>query len=161
MARPCTICTHPKRETIDQALVAGITSNTALASKFGVTEAALRRHGAAHLPARLAQAQEAREVAQADDLLGRVQDLQTRTLTILQAAEAQADLRTALAAIREARGNLELLGKLAGQLHDQEVKVAVLTTSPDWLTLRSAILLALDPYPDARLAVVGALAHVG
>ncbi len=90
-----------------------------------------------------------------------MQGLQGRTLAILKTAEEQADLRTALAAIREARGNLELLGKLAGQLHEQELRIAVVTASPDWLRLRGAILLALDPYPDARLAVVGALAHAG
>jgi len=136
-------------------------SNRALATKCDVSEATIRRHKANHLPALLAKAEEAKEVARADDLLSQVQNLQARTLAILQTAEAQDDLRTALAAIREARGNLELLGKLAGQLHDQEVKVAVLVQSPDWLALRAAILLALDPYPDARLAVAGALSHVG
>lgn len=161
MARPCTICTHPQRAELDAALAIGTESNRALAAKYGVTERSLRRHAESHLPAQLVKAQEAREVAQADDLLAQVQGLQGRTLAILKTAEEQADLRTALAAIREARGNLELLGKLAGQLHEQELRIAVVTASPDWLRLRGAILLALDPYPDARLAVVGALAHAG
>jgi len=157
----CKICSRPDRAEIDQILAEGRMSNRTLATKCGVSEAAVRRHKENHLPALLAKAEEAKEVARADDLLSQVQNLQARTLAILQTAEAQDDLRTALAAIREARGNLELLGKLAGQLHDQEVKVAVLVQSPDWLALRAAILLALDPYPDARLAVAGALSHVG
>lgn len=161
MARPCTICTHPQRAELDAALAIGTESNRALASQFAVTEQALRRHKEKHLPAQLVKAQAASEVAQADDLLAQVRGLQGRTLAILKTAEDQADLRTALAAIREARGNLELLGKLAGQLHEQELRIAVVTASPDWLRLRGAILMALDPYPDARLAVVGALAHAG
>lgn len=161
MARPCTICTHPRRTEIDQALVAGITSNTAIATKFDVIETSLRRHRENHLPAKLAQAQEAHEVAQADDLLGQVRSLQERTLVILQTAEQAGELRTALAAIGQARGNLELLARLLGELHDQEVKVAVLVTSPDWLRVRGAILTALDPHPAARQAVVEALRHAG
>lgn len=160
MARPCTVCTHDKRREIDAALVAGQTSNTRIASQFAITEAAIRRHRAAHLPARLAQAQAAVEVAQADDLLAQVQDLQRRTMSILAKAEQAEDLRVALAAIAQARGNLELLARLLGELHDQEVKVAVLVASPDWLRLRGAILAALDPFPDARLAVTEALRHV-
>ena len=66
-------------------------------------------------------------------------------------AEADGDIRTALAGIREARGCLELLAKLLGELRDgAAVNVAV---SPGWVAVRSAILDALAPYPDARLAV--------
>lgn len=156
----CKLCARPDRAEIDKTLVEGLVSNRTLATNCGVSEAAVRRHRKNHIPVLLAKAEEAKEVARADDLLSQVQSLQVRTLSILNTAETQADLRTALAAIREARGNLELLGKLAGQLHDQEVKVAVLVQSPDWVALRAAILLALDPYPDARLAVVGALNRV-
>lgn len=157
MPRPCTICSHARRAEIDAALVAGQAPNTTIAALFGVTESAIRRHAREHLPAALTKAQEAQEVAQADDLLGQVQNLQSRTLAILKTAEATGDLRIALQAIAQARNNLELLARLLGELHDQEIKVAVLVASPDWLRLRGAILAALEPWPDARLAVAEAI----
>jgi len=66
--------------------------------------------------AALALAREAAAVVRGDDLLGTARELQAKTLALLARAEAAGDLRTALAAVREARGNLELLGRLAGQL---------------------------------------------
>src|SRR5215217_8391184 len=101
MPRSCTVCEHPEREAIDRALVGGA-SNLSVSSLFGVSESAVRRHKANHLPAKLVMAQAAEEVAQADDLLQQVRDLQARTLAILEAAEGSKEHRTALAAIREA-----------------------------------------------------------
>jgi hypothetical protein len=111
MPRSCSICERPDREAIDRALV-GDSSNLSVSSLFGVSESAVRRHKANHLPARLVMAQAAEEVAQADELLGQIQNLQRRTLAILEAAEETRQHRTALSAIREARSNLELLAKL-------------------------------------------------
>jgi hypothetical protein len=106
--RSCTVCEHPEREAIDHALV-GDSSNLSVSSLFGVSESAVRRHKANHLPAALAKAQDAEEASRADDLLRQVRALQSKTLSILLAAEGAGDLRTALGAIREARGNVELL----------------------------------------------------
>ena len=147
MPRACTICTHPGLEAINRALVEG-TPNRRIASHYDVTKAN-------HLPTKLIMAQAAEEVAQADDLLGQVQDLQARTLAILEAAEGSREHRTALAAIREARSNLELLAKLLGEL-DERPQLNILI-SPEWLELRAVIVGALEPYSDARGAVLKAL----
>ena len=151
MPRSCTVCVHPKREEINRALVGGA-SNRSVASLNDVSEAAVRRHKANHLPAKLVMAQAAEEVAQADDLLGQMRDLHARTLAVLEAAETTNQHRTALSAIREARSNLELLAKLLGEL-DERPQVNVLI-SP---TVQTAIIAALEPYPEARLAVADAL----
>ncbi len=154
MPRSCTVCEHPKREGIDRALV-GETSNLSVSSLFGVSESAVRRHKANHLPATLAKAHEAGEAARGDDLLADVRDLQDRTLTILQRAEDAKEHRTALSAIREARSNLELLARLLGDLHDRpQINLVV---SPEWMELRAVIVTALEPHPEALGAVVGAL----
>lgn len=148
------MCAHPNRDAIDKALV-GDSSNLSLSSEFVVSEAALRRHKTNHLPATLAKSQDAQEVAEADDLLAQVQDLQARTLAILEAAEATSQHRTALSAIREARSNLELLAKLVGQLDDSpQVNI---TISAEWIQVRTVLLEALSPYPEARSAVAGEL----
>jgi hypothetical protein len=158
MPRSCTICGHPDRGAIDQALVEG-TPNRRIASHHGVTERAVRNHKANHLPASLARAQEAEEVAQADDLLRQMQDLQKRTLTILESAEETKQHRTALSAIREARSNLELLAKLLGELDDRPV--LNLSVSAEWLELRAVIVGALEPYSEARGAVLRAIGGAG
>ena len=159
MPRSCTVCEHPERERIDKALV-GDASNRSVASLYDVSEAAVRRHKANHLPAKLVMAQAAEEVAQADDLLGQMQDLQARTLAILEAAEGTQQHRTALAAIREARSNLELLAKLLGELDEQPV--VNLSVSAEWLELRAVIVgAALDPHPEARGAVLRAIGEAG
>lgn len=156
MPRSCTVCAHPKREEIDWALVGGA-SNRSAASLYDVSEAAVRRHKGNHLPAKLVMAQAAEEVAQADTLLDQVKVLQGRAYAILDKAEEAGELKTALSAIREARGNLELLAKLLGEL-DERPSVAVnLNVSPEWLELRAVIVGALEPHPEALSAVVGAL----
>jgi hypothetical protein len=106
----------------------------------------------------LAKAREAKEVAQADNLLDQLKDLQRRTLAILQAAEQDNDHGMALKAIKEARGNLELLAKLLGEL--QERQVINILVAPEWVSLRAVILTALEPYPEAKHALAEALKGV-
>jgi hypothetical protein len=154
MPRVCTICSHPKRPAIDAALVSG-TPNRSIAAQYHLTEQAVRRHKADHLPAALAQAQAAEEVSAADKLLAEVERLHQLALSILAKAGHAGDLRTALAGIREARGCLELEAKIRGEIASAPT-VNVLV-SPDWLRLRAVILLALAPYPEARIALASAL----
>src|SRR5215210_1712012 len=154
MPRRCSICHHGHLTEINRALVEGV-AFPALVAKYRVSKDALSRHRANHLPAILVKAQQAQEVAQADDLLAEVRSLQGRALTILNKAEGVGDLRTALGAIREARGNLELLAKLVGQL-DERPQVH-LHLSPEWLELRTTIVGALEGHREAKEAVLNVL----
>ena len=154
MPRICTVCEHPEKNAIDRALV-GSVSNRSVASLYDVSEAAVRRHKANHLPAKLVMAEKAAEVVEANNLLRQVGDLQRRALAILDKAEETGELRTALSAIKEARGNLELLAKLLGELDERPI--VNLNISPEWLELRAVIVGALEPHPEALSAVVGAL----
>ena len=158
MPRSCTVCEHPERETIDRALV-GDASNRSVASLYDVSEAAVRRHKSNHLPAKLVVAAQAEEVAEADNLLDQVQHLQQSTLDILAEAEQSKQYRTALSAIREARSNLELLAKLLGELDERPV--LNLHLCPEWLELRAVIVGALEPYSEARGAVLRAIEGSG
>jgi hypothetical protein len=125
-----------------------------IASRFDTSTATLRRH-AEHIPAKLTKAKEAKEIARADTLLDEVKSLQARALKILDVSEGTGDLPTALKAIREARGCLELLGRLAGELKDG-ITINVLS-SREWIEIRTIIIRTLEAYPEARAAVVGAL----
>ncbi len=156
MPRKCTICEHPKVEEINRLLLE--TQNIAkIAKQYGVNYYALYRHKD-HIPAILTQAQEAQEVAKADSLLAQVTELRDKALSILDKAEQAGDLRTALQGIKEARGCLELLARLQGEL--QEQTTVNILINPQWLSLRTVILQALEPYPEARQAVARALREV-
>jgi len=152
------VCDHPQRHNIDETLVTGAPYR-GVAKRFGLSESAVYRHKTEHLPAHLLKAKEVEEVAQADDLLEQVRHLQAHALDILERAENSGDLRTALAAISQARGNLELLGKLAGELDERPV--VNLNVSPEWLELRAVIVGVLEPHPAAHMAVLRALEGVG
>jgi len=115
----------------------------------------VQRHEENHLPATLAKAKEAEEVAHADDLLADVRDLQARTLAILEAVEGTREHRIALSAIREARSNLELVAKLLGELDARPV--VNLNVSAEWMELRAVIVGALEPHRDARESVLRAI----
>jgi transposase-like protein len=158
MPRRCTVCDHPERHGIDEALVTGAPYRS-VAKRFGLSESSVYRHKTEHLPDQLLKAKEVEEAARADDLLDQVRNLQAHALDILERAEKAGDPRTALAAISQARGNLELLGKLAGELDERPV--VTLNVSSEWLELRTVIVGALEPHPEARGAVLRALESVG
>jgi hypothetical protein len=156
MPRVCTICTHPGSAAIDAALVAGASLRT-IARQYAVSPDAVNRHKK-HLPSHVARAKDAAQVADADDLLAQLKALRDRAISILTKAETAGDYRTALAGIREARGCIETLLEVEGEL-DRRGVVNV-TVSADWIEVRSVILAALQPYPDARQAVAGRLSVI-
>ncbi len=155
MPRKCAICIHPKLDDLNRHLLEGEPLRP-LAKRFGVTYDALYRHNMRHLPSGLLQAQAAAKVASADTLLEQVCTLRDKALSLLDAAEHAGDLRTALVGVRETRACLELLAKLQGELAQEGTTVNVLF-APQWLSLRTVILQALDPYPEAKARLVEAL----
>lgn len=153
MARKCSVCSHPEVDAINEALISGV-SYRRIATQYGLTEASVRRHKSAHLPAALVKASEASQVASADDLLSQIKALQAKALAILDRNLGKDD-KIALSAIKEARANLELIGKLLGELASSPTVVMV--NNPEWIMLRTLIINALDNYPEAKMAVVNEL----
>ena len=131
MPRTCTICASPQHQAIDQSLVAG-TPYRAVAERFAASPPSVYRHQQGHLPATMLKAREAHEVAHADGLLAQLQSLQQKTLEILARAAGTGALRSALAALRELRGTVELTAKLTpGRWRDKTLRVArLLSTGP-------------------------------
>jgi hypothetical protein len=155
--RACTVCTHDERHAIDVALVAREPYRD-IARRYGVSKDALSRHTKVHIPEYLAKAKKAIEVAEADSLLDRVEGLYRRTEAILDTVEANEEWPTALAAIRECRHTLSLLGEVAQEL--SRTPTFNLTLSPEYIEMRTILVSTLEHYPEARLAVADALASV-
>lgn len=157
MSRVCSVCQHPDLRQINGLLIEGV-SYRDVARQFGVSKDAVARHRADHLPEFLSRAKAAADVADADSLLDQLDQLQRRAGALLDRAEHDGDLRTALGGIRELRAGIALIAELRGEI-DRRPTVT-LVSSPEWLAVRTAILEALSRHPDARLAVVAALSRV-
>jgi hypothetical protein len=146
----CTVCSHPESFAINEAIVVEKRSNRAIACQFGVGRMAVQRHRE-HVPELLVKASQAMEIAEADDLLARVEELYEEARRVLEAAKGTEDHRVVLAAIDRAGRQLELLAKLRDELNERPV-VNVLV-SPQWVAIRTAMMDALEPYTAARVAV--------
>lgn len=149
--RKCTICIHPMVEQINFAILEGKESFRTISHQFGVSVDALKRHAKNHIPKTLVKSQKAKEEARADSLIEKMKELQEKTDKILSQAEERGDLKTCLIAIRESRENVNLLAKLLGEL--QEGLTVNILTNPEWIALRTKILEALEPYPEAKRAL--------
>ncbi len=114
MPPTCTICRHPSRASIEEAVVSGLPLRR-IASQFDTSDASLRRHKP-HMGKALAKAQESREVSRGESVLDQLRTLHEKALSILAGAELEKNPKLMLAAIREARGNLALWADLLGLL---------------------------------------------
>jgi hypothetical protein len=111
----CKICRDPRLYEINSALASGMAQREA-ARKFGFNRPLMDRHAVKHLGAGLLN------YNNNEPVLEQIRKLNLRTLRILSAAESgkERDPNVALAAIREARANLTLIGKLTGELKTTE-----------------------------------------
>jgi hypothetical protein len=157
MPQACTACHHPEREAIDAAIVER-QSYRAIARQWGLSKVAVARH-VAHVSRALTAIAADREEAAAGSLRERVEGLIRRTEVFLAAAEKTGAVAQGLAAVRELRALLELLGKASGELKPEggpSVSVNVLA-SPEIVQVTTVLMRALAPYPQARIAVADAL----
>ena len=144
-------CANPHRAEIDSALVAGEPSRQ-LARRFGISATALRGHKAAHLsPALIAVAQEA-GAPEVRNLVDRLRRLVAQAEAVLDAAVTAKNGSQALAAIREVRATLELVGRATGELKERPAVSLNLQTSSEWAELRAAIVDAVPPELRSRMA---------
>lgn len=150
----CKVCGHAEVDTINKQLVDGVPTRN-IAKQYRLSDSSVYRHKSNCLPSTLVKARDVEQVANADALLNQLQELQKKTLSILDSNTGKDD-RIALTAIREARSNLELIGRLLGEL-DTSPKVGILIANPEWVSVRTVILDALQPFIDARKAVIDAL----
>jgi hypothetical protein len=154
LTRVCTICSHEHRDAMEDAFIAG-QAKRRIASQHGVSERAVRHHMREHLPELRALARDAERAARADTLLDRIEALHSRTMAILEAVEGTDEHGTALAAIREARRNLELIGEVTREL--DRAGTINLELTVEWQEVKAVLVNTLASYPEAQQAVFSAL----
>jgi transposase len=142
----CSVCDHPQLREIDAALVAGV-SQREIGRRFDLSKDNVRRHFDSHLSAGLAKlhALPATQPTEAapdprEELVAEVDKLRQIATGLMGRAYSEGRVQQSLSAIREARGLLELRGRLQGAL-DNSPKIVVvnLQSSNEWIATRSAI----------------------
>lgn len=154
MARTCSVCASPDRDSIDLALVAGKPLRD-ISGQYALSVSALHRHAQNHLPETVKAAYAVQEQGHAVELLDRVEGLITEAEGLLKHGKKEKQAKAWASGISELRKTIELLARVSGELDERPVINFI--AAPEWIEIRSLILLALDPYPEAREKVLNAL----
>ena len=159
---PCSVCSHPAHRTINNEILAGESTIADLSRTYGLSRQSLMRHRDKHIPAQVAEAVKRDQASgktpeqHEASLMDQVKDLHKKALGLMAAAYNQRDLRTALAGVGAATKLLELQGRLLGQVDSGAVTINV-HQSVEFKMITVNIVQALEPYPEAKAAVLKAL----
>lgn len=158
--RQCSVCGHRRRAALE-AEILNATPLMQIEKRFGVGRNSLQRHRDKHMRGEVEAAKAAREfeaLERGGSVLERLGALDSRMAAIVDEAMALDDKSTAIRAIREVRGLIELRAKLTGELKDGGGSVTNITVNnTEFRNLQVAIVQALQPFPDAKAAVLRAL----
>lgn len=102
------------------------------------------------------EAKHAEVVSGATTLLDKLAGYEATAHRLLKAAETERDYATALKAVRELTRIVEILARMQGDLPDGH-QVNFLVATPEWAMTQRAVLTALQPFPEAKAAVLAAL----
>ena len=160
MSRTCTICTHPERAAIEAAIVVA-TSYRDIARQYAVSKDAIHRHKENCIKQSFQQAQEERSEASGINVAREMIwcNEQVHCLYLSALGGEKPDRRLALSAMGEIRKQSELWAELQGDL-DRGTHIE-LHQSAEWANVREIIFQALQPYPEAKVAVARALFALG
>jgi DNA-binding transcriptional ArsR family regulator len=159
VTRTCTLCSHPRRNEIERELVNRSSSYRDIARQFSISKDAVSRHASrGHIAERLLKAQNEEDIREALNLVKQLKLINAMAVTILTQARDEGDPELALRAIDRVLRQLEFQAKLDGQINEQPV--INIHLHREWIELRTAILIALEPHPEARDAFLAALEGV-
>lgn len=99
----------------------------------------------------------ARGVPQPHSLLGHLVALRGRLFASLDTAEECGDGQMLARLAGQLHHNLEITGKLLGDLTAGGTSITNILIAPEYVQMRVSLVKALEPYPDARHAVAQAL----
>lgn len=168
MARRCTVCSRPDAGIVNALLTEGRSARS-VALERGLSEDAMQRHAMRHLRRPVEQALARERQGTRHDLEPREEVSRSpahRSRERVAAAVGGADpLDELVDALREQAlaGNPAIVHQyrlsLAAQADARHAipPLRTLASEPEWVALRTRLLEALEPYPEATAAVVRAL----
>lgn len=154
----CKCGQYPGHLELDKAYLNNEISLQQYADKVGCAKPSVERHVKGHLPEALLKARDIVDVANGDSLLDELKKARERAYSLLDKAEAAANTKVygaPVAYLKEIREQLKFIAELEGKLSSQP-QITIIN-HPQWIELRTVIIEALDPYPDAKAAVVRAI----
>jgi hypothetical protein len=162
----CTICKHRERAGIDLALAQGV-SMGALARRYKVGADSLYRHRKSHMPAQLKAAllagpdlgidlDKLRET-ESQSLLANLIAIRRRLFASLDTAEECGDGNMISRVAGQLHRNLEITGKLVGDLANGSTTINNVLVMPAYVEMRVELVNALRPFPEAARAVASVL----
>src|SRR5262245_7139262 len=162
----CSICSHRELAGIDLALARGV-SHRALAQRYGVGADAIGRHSRNHLPPQLRAKLLAGpdldidldklKESESQSLLANLVALRHRLFATLDTAEEAGDGNMISRIAGQLHHNLEVTGKLLGDLGVGSTTITNVLVMPQYVEMRVELVRALSPFPEARQAVAAAL----
>lgn len=156
MSRSCSICAREDVEEINRDLFAGVLTFKQIHQKYKASVGALHRHKE-HTKTQLMQTQSI-DVTDSSGIMARVLELEARADKLYKDSVKNKDRLNASRALKELREILQLCARLTGELNTQQQVIHQhLHVTPEWARLRAVMLQALQPYPEARAALVMAL----
>jgi len=92
----------------------------------------------------------------AANFLDQLKEVRNKAATLLELAEEAEDLRAAGTFLKELREQIRLWAELEGKLAANPPQVSI-TLNAEWIELRTRIVTAMDPYPEAKEAMIRAI----
>ena len=123
MSRGCKICKDEKVRAINNAIIDGETLQV-IANKFGFHPSTISRHKA-HVADKISKAAVICDAQEGASVLQKISDLMQKAHDLLDTAEQSGDVKTAIQAVREARGCLELMARVSGELAPEKIQIMI------------------------------------
>src|SRR5215204_1817549 len=165
----CTVCRHREHAAIDLGLARGV-SMGALARRYRVGADSLYRHRKAHLPPQLRAALLAGPDVEIDldklrdtesqSLLANLVAIRRRLFASLDTAEECGDGNMISRVASQLHNNLEITGKLVGDLASGTTTINNVLVMPAYVEMRVELVRALAPFSEARQAVAAVLHRI-
>jgi len=116
MPQRCAVCDHPSRQEIDRILALNSGPLREIVEKYGIGMGPVWRHNQLHLPKTLVEAIMAERNREGRSLVSRIDRMACRVEKLLDDPKINGSAPQILAAVRELRPSLELLGRANREL---------------------------------------------
>ncbi len=153
----CSVCENPRVEEINTR-IASQEKLADISREFAVSEDALGRHKSKCIIKSLSASPNTKDIINGDHLLKQLQAARDKAIKLLDMAIAAGDTRvygSPSSYLAEIRQQIKLWAELEGRIAAQP-QVTIIN-NPEWVELRTLIVTALDPYPEAKEAVVNSI----
>jgi hypothetical protein len=137
---PCSVCNHPERQAIDQALLSRSATLAGLSQKYNLSQSALHRHKQ-HLLKKMPQTRNRFQDILREGCLFILNSFLESIMRVTQTAGAEGNARLVLQAVRQGTGIIKFMHKQDFPLEPDTVYR--LLSSPEWADQGS--LLPSDP----------------